>query len=164
MRAMLGVERGREADMAITDPLHAEHEQLMRGVEELRRTGDLIGTVPRHVAQEAVERAIGFLHGELIPHARQEEEFLYPLVARALGSLRSTRTMARDHTEVKRLTGHLERCLEENDEPMMRRLLYGLHHVIRLHFDKEEEIYLPVLEQDLDPKAAEELWRHMHAA
>ena len=150
--------------MAIRDELHAEHDHLMVGVEELRRTGDLIGVVPHQGAQEAVERAIGFLHGRLIPHARKEEEFLYPAVAKALGSPRSTRTMTRDHDEVKRLTGQLERGFEENDEPMTRRLLYGLYHVLRLHFAKEEEIYLPLLEESLDPTTAAELWRAMQAA
>jgi iron-sulfur cluster repair protein YtfE (RIC family) len=150
--------------MTITDRLRAEHDHLMVGVEELRHTGDLIGTVGRDAAQEAVERAIGFLHERLIPHARSEEEFLYPVVARVLGSLRSTRTMVRDHTEVKRLTAQLVRAAEENDEAMMRRLLYGLYHMIRVHFAKEEEIYLPLLEEGLGEVKGEELWHSMHAA
>lgn len=150
--------------MTITDRLHVEHVHLMEGVEGLRRVGDLIGTAPDRVAQEAVEGAIRFLHDQLIPHARREEEFLYPEVARVLGALRATRTMARDHTEVQGLTIHLERALEEKDQRMTRRLLYGLYHVIRLHFAKEEEIYLPLLEESLDETTAQELWRKMQAA
>jgi hemerythrin-like domain-containing protein len=150
--------------MTITDALRTEHEHLMGGIEELRHTGDIVGMVSLEAAQEAVERAVGFLHERLIPHARAEEEFLYPVVARVLGSLRSTRTMARDHAEAKSLTGQLVRAAEENDESMMRRLLYGLYHVIRLHFTKEEEIYLPLLEECLDETEAEELGQKMRAA
>jgi iron-sulfur cluster repair protein YtfE (RIC family) len=150
--------------MTITDHLRAEHDHLMAAIEELRQTGDLIGTVPHEAAQQGVERVLGFLHERLIPHAKSEEQFLYPEVARVLGSLRSTRTMARDHAEVKRLTAQLVRAAEENDEPMIRRLLYGLYHVIQLHFAKEEEIYLPILEEELDEAEAEELWHRMRAA
>jgi iron-sulfur cluster repair protein YtfE (RIC family) len=150
--------------MAIADPLRVEHRHLMLGVEELRHTGDLIGMVSHEVVQEAVERSLAFLQGELIAHARKEEELLYPLVARVLGSLRSTRTMARDHAEVKALADQLARATEVDDRPTMRRLLYGLYHVIRLHFVKEEEIYLPLLEEGLDAADAAKLLRKMHAA
>jgi Hemerythrin HHE cation binding domain len=69
----------------------------------------------------------------------------------------------RDHAEVKTLTNQLVRATEENDEPM-RRLLYGLYHVIRLHFPKEEEIYLPLLEEDLDRAEADQLLHAMGTA
>jgi hemerythrin-like domain-containing protein len=150
--------------MTITTALHAEHVHLMAGLEELRHTGDRIGMDSHEADQEAAERAILFLRDRLIPHARSEEETLYPVVARVLGSLRSTRTMVRDHAEVKTLTNQLVRATEENDEPMMRRLLYGLYHVIRLHFAKEEEVYLPLLEEDLDRAESEELLHAMGTA
>jgi hemerythrin-like domain-containing protein len=150
--------------MSITDPLRTEHRHLMSGVEALRHAGDLVGAVSHEAGLEATERALSFVQRELVPHAENEEEFLYPKVAEALGGPRSTETMARDHAEVKRLAGQLARAAEEDDEPMMSRLLYGLYHVIELHFAKEEEIYLPLLEETLNKHEAEELFRRMHAA
>jgi hemerythrin-like domain-containing protein len=146
--------------MSITDELHTEHQQLMVGVETLRHAGDLIGTVALPAEQEAGERALRFLHDHLIPHARGEEEVLYPMVGMVLESPRSTLTMVRDHSEVAALTEQLERALEEHDQPMMRRLLYGLYHVIKLHFAKEEEIYLPLL-VELDEVKGKSVARHL---
>jgi hemerythrin-like domain-containing protein len=151
----------REDAMTIEDELRVEHDHLMVGVESLRHTGDLIGTVPDRAAQEAGDRALRFLHDHVIPHARAEEDLLYPAVAEVLGTPQSTLTMARDHAEIGLLTGQLERALEENDEPMTRRLLYGLYHVIKLHFAKEEEIYLPLL-AELDEATATGIRRHLH--
>jgi hemerythrin-like domain-containing protein len=147
--------------MSIIDELRREHEHLMEGVESLRHTADLVGTVPMPAPPEAGEQVLRFLHDHLIPHARDEEAVLYPAVEEVLGSPRSTLTMVRDHAEVVALAGQLERALEENDQPMMRRLLYGLYHVIKLHFAKEEEIYLPLL-AELDEVKAKVVARHLH--
>ena len=65
--------------------------------------------------------------------------------------------MSRDHLEVIRLTEELEALrlhlfyapLSEAEEQALRRVLYGLYAIIRLHLAKEEEIYLPILEARL---------------
>jgi iron-sulfur cluster repair protein YtfE (RIC family) len=65
--------------------------------------------------------------------------------------------MSRDHLEVIRLTEELEALrlhlfyapLSESDEQALRRVLYGLYAIVKLHLAKEEEIYLPILEAHL---------------
>jgi hemerythrin-like domain-containing protein len=147
----------------ISQRLREEHQHLLPGIERLRQTGDLIGEVSLQVAKEEVEGVLAFLEGRLIPHAQAEDAFLYPALGRLMGSPRATLTMSRDHVEVGVLTGQLERALEEADVRMLRRLLYGLYHLIRLHFAKEEEIYIPLLNERLSPTEAEELFQRMHA-
>jgi iron-sulfur cluster repair protein YtfE (RIC family) len=39
--------------------------------------------------------------------------------------------------------------VSESDEQALRRVLYGLYAIIKLHLAKEEEIYLPILEARL---------------
>ena len=148
--------------MKNTEPLREEHRHLREGIEQLRAAGDLVGEVAPEVARREVDESLEFLQDRLIPHARSEDAFLYPEVGRLMGSQRSTRTMSRDHIEVGTLTGQLERAVEEGDVRMMRRLLYGLYHLIKLHFAKEEEIYLPLLDDDLSPAEAEDLFHRMH--
>jgi iron-sulfur cluster repair protein YtfE (RIC family) len=46
----------------------------------------------------------------------------------------------------------------------LQRALYGLYAVVRLHFAKEEEVYLPVLDAGLSPEDATEMFRAMHEA
>ena len=36
--------------------------------------------------------------------------------------------------------------MSQSDEQALRRVLYGLYAIIKLHLAKEEEIYLPILE------------------
>jgi hypothetical protein len=43
-------------------------------------------------------------------------------------------------------------------------VLYGLHALVTVHFAKEEETYLPILDEHLDAATAAELFRSMHAA
>jgi iron-sulfur cluster repair protein YtfE (RIC family) len=73
--------------------------------------------------------------------------------------------MSRDHLEVIRLTEELEALrlhlfyapVSESDEQALRRVLYGLHAIIKLHLAKEEEIYLPLLEARLSAEEVDHL-------
>lgn len=149
--------------MSFIAGIQREHHELADGIDALREAGDLIGEQPADVVIERAARALAFLRESLIPHARAEDEHLYPVVAGILGASEATRTMSRDHIEVARLTSHLERALEASDLIAVRRLLYGLYHVVRLHFAKEEELYLPLLEKGL-PKEQEEALVHAMGA
>jgi hypothetical protein len=150
--------------MAISDALRREHLHLHHGNEDLKRLGDGVGRDPVHETVAGVEAAVRFLRGELLPEGRREDELLYPLVGLILGSPRATLTMSWDHAEIERMAGQLARAAEEFDEAMLRRLLYGLYHVIRLHLVKEEELYGPMLDEDLSPDRADEVVRELRAA
>jgi iron-sulfur cluster repair protein YtfE (RIC family) len=150
--------------MGIHDELRREHAHLHHGIEELKRLGDGVGRDPVRETVAGVQAAVRFLHAELLPAGRWDDDVLYPLVGRVLGSPRATLTMSWDHAEVERMAGQLERAAEEFDEPMLRRLLYGLYHVIRLHLVKEEELYGPLLDEALSPDQADELVRGLRAA
>jgi iron-sulfur cluster repair protein YtfE (RIC family) len=148
--------------MNITDPIREEHINLMAGVEALRDAGDLIGEVTADVSRKETARVLEFLREELIPHATREDAHLYPVVARLMESPLATQTMSRDHEEVEVLTRQLEQATRDCDLRLMRRLLYGLYHVVRLHFAKEEHVYLPLLDERLGAEEAQELFLAMH--
>jgi hypothetical protein len=40
-------------------------------------------------------------------------------------------------------------------------VLYGLHHLVKVHFAKEEEVYLPILDERLSPAEAEAMFAAM---
>jgi iron-sulfur cluster repair protein YtfE (RIC family) len=118
---------------------------------------DSIGSAATESIREGVGQAYTFLIHQLIPHAQAEEQVLYPTVGRLLRAVEATETMSRDHLEVIRLTEELEALrlhlfyasVSEADEQALRRVLYGLYAIIKLHLSKEEEIYLPILEARL---------------
>jgi iron-sulfur cluster repair protein YtfE (RIC family) len=156
-----------------TQPLRDEHKELLPHIEALRTVADSVGEVPLPALQQAVSAAHDFLAHHLIPHAQAEEQALYPVVARLMGAPEATQTMSHDHMEVGRLTDELgSLCGRLADGPLteaqtkaLRRVLYGLYTLVKVHFTKEEEVYLPILDARLTGEAARELFAAMeHAA
>ena len=142
-----------------------EHKEMRASIELLRTVADSIGSVETEALREGVGQAYTFLIHRLIPHAQAEEQVLYPTVGRLLRAVEATDTMSRDHLEVIRLTEELEALrlhlfyahLSESDEQALRRILYGLYAIIKLHLAKEEEVYLPILEARLPAKEMDHL-------
>ena len=73
-----------------------------------------------------------------------------------LGGSDPTGSMSRTHVEISHHVRRLGRLLDqlppegpdEDDLMEMRRLLYGLHAILRLHFAQEEEGYLSLAEPE----------------
>lgn len=154
-------------------PLRDEHRALLPHIDQLRTTADRIGAMPRLRLVSDVRSSLDFLERHLRPHALVEDEVLYPEVGRLLGSPLATETMRRDHDAIQRLTAELHRVLAEvqdsgeitrTTQNDMRRLLYGLHALISVHFAKEEDVYLPLVESRLDDSAAARLLDVMRSA
>jgi len=156
----------------LTDPLRAEHAELRPHIQQLRELADAVGELPLSALREGVASAHGFLAHHLIPHAQAEDQALYPIVAQLMGASAATRTMSRDHEEVGRLSAQLDRlratlekdALDASQTKALRRVLYGLNAIIELHFAKEEEIYLPLLDTGLSETSAREMFRSMRSA
>ncbi|WP_158690536.1 hemerythrin domain-containing protein [Streptomyces sp. 142MFCol3.1] len=149
----------------LTQQLHDEHAHLLPHVEALRTTADTVG----HSTTEALCSALAdvqmFLTDHLIPHAEAEDRVLYPVIGRVMGAAEATATMSRDHVEVGRLARELgtlrevvdREGLSDERQVALRRVLYGLYTLVKVHFAKEEEIYLPLLEERLPASEAEKL-------
>ncbi len=156
----------------VMEPLRIEHRALLPHIEDLRKTADGVGTLPVPELRNRVDEVYSFLADHLIPHAEAEDAALYPVVARVMGAAESTATMSRDHAEVGRLTRELNvlrlglsgRARSEAHERGLRRVLYGLYALVRVHFAKEEELYLPLLEAHLTASQAEDMFRAMEEA
>ena len=157
---------------SVMQPLRVEHHALAAHLEYLRRVADEVGEVDGKVTRAAVDDVYDFLVRHLLPHAQAEEEVLYPAVDRILGAAGATATMSRDHVEVIRFTerlGELRGMLRAGQRTPtlvrdLRATLYGLHAIVVLHFAKEEENYVPLLDSALDADAADELFRRMGEA
>ncbi len=156
----------------LTQPLRDEHKELIPHIEMLREVADQIGTAPKSLLMQLVSEASTFLEHHLIPHAQAEEKALYPTVGRLMNAPMATATMSRDHVEIGRLTEELAALVKHNSgtsisasqENDLRRVLYGLYAVVKLHFAKEEEVYLPLLDARLTQEDARKLFEEMEAA
>lgn len=157
----------------LTDHIRIEHDELRPHLEQLRVTADAVGATSIDVLREMTEESLRFLVHDLVPHADTEGEILYETVGQLLGSREATATMSRDHEEVRRLTAELSTLhgglmaghrLTEEASRDLRRVLYGLYAIVRLHFAKEDEVYAALLAARLDESAEEELLKRLTAA
>ncbi len=157
---------------SLTQPLRDEHAELYPHVEILRSAGDAVYESLTTSAHAKIEEAYNFLTRDLLPHAQAEEKALYPVVQKAMGAAQATATMSRDHVEVARLTEELgtlrvhksQLTITSIQAMALRRVLYGLYAVVKLHFTKEEEVYLPLLDAKLSADEARTMFENMEAA
>lgn len=156
----------------LTQPLRDEHKELLPNIELLRTIADAIGEASIASLRRSVDEAYAFLTHHLLAHAQAEERALYPVVGRLMGAPEVTATMSRDHVEVGRLTqelgslrSHLESAsLDVSQDRALRRVLYGLSAVVKVHFAKEEEVYLPILDARLTADEAHQVFEAMERA
>lgn len=151
----------------LTQPLRDEHKELIPHIEQIRQVADSIPEAPLEQIRAGVNEVYEFLAYHLIPHAQAEDAALYPAVQKVLGSRDATRTMSRDHVEVGLYIEELatlQQGLSPQNFKSLQRVLYGLYALVKVHFAKEEEVYLPILEERLSPDEAVELFEAMESA
>jgi hypothetical protein len=132
------------ADIATAHQLRSQHDAMSAVVEQIRAVADSLTTRDHDLAP--AQALLYRLETELLPHERADEELLVPLVARALGGTNATADMSRTHAEIEHFISRLRRLLSgpENgarpeDIIELRRMLYGLYAILRLHNALEEE-------------------------
>ena len=114
---------------------------------------DGLDRLPPPQALAEVAAVHRFLTERLLPHEEAEDALLYPVVAELVGD-DPTAPMSRAHAEIAHLTRLLGGVLadlgpagpEAEDRTDLRRILYGVHAILRLHFAQEEEAYLSLLD------------------
>ncbi len=140
--------------VAVARRFRAEHRTLLPEVKRIRGVADRLGSLPPAAAKSELQQVYEFLTRELLPHEEAEDATAYPVVARIIGGDDPTATMSRAHLEIAHRVRMLGTLLQEipeegpapEDLAELRRILYGLDAILRLHFAQEEETYLPLLD------------------
>jgi iron-sulfur cluster repair protein YtfE (RIC family) len=133
----------------------------MTHVGQIRLAGGEVSDLGIEERRELVGRVLDFLRGTLVPHAEWEEQVLYTAVGELLGDAQATATMTRDHVAIGRMIEALAET-DLDDIARLQELLYGLHALITVHFEKEEEVYLPLLDArpDVAARVMEQVGAH----
>lgn len=151
-----------------TESLRRQHFRLTAGLARMWILMDNLEPGEDHKKPQLL-RAIGFLEKEVTPHAEAEDCFLYPEVGRIMNCHRATATMNMDHEFVSRyireLRGEIDTTFGPAGEGLsaaaaarIRATGHRLGGLLRAHFAKEEELYLPLLAQNM---TAEEIRRRI---
>jgi heavy metal translocating P-type ATPase len=166
LRALRGDRRARRTagpGSHVGDRFRAEHREFAPELARIRTVADRLDLLEPAEAKRELERIREFLVERLPRHEREEEAQVYPVVARLMGGEDPMGSMERAHMEIEhlgRVFGHL---LDDVPDPGpgpddlvdLRRVLYGLHAIVALHFAQEDEQYLPLLEPDGDDAAGD---------
>ncbi|PWB51364.1 MAG: hypothetical protein C3F13_13025 [Anaerolineales bacterium] len=156
----------------LTQPLRDEHKELFPHIESLKLAGLSVHGVLSQASLDLIDESYEFLSAHLLPHAQAEEAALYPAVQKVMGSPYATATMSHDHVEVEQLTRELGAIRDQvsateigaGQANELKRILYGLYTLVKVHFAKEEEVYLPLLDENLTPDDARDLFEAMEEA
>jgi heavy metal translocating P-type ATPase len=122
-----------------------EHAGLRDLAERLRAAGEAIGSAAEAPDFAAIEAR---LRDELLPHQREEERALYPEAARRLGGQDPMAPLIRMHAEIEALAERIAVLLRlaaqpdgrDSAAPELRRTLFALEALLRLHLSVEEEM------------------------
>jgi iron-sulfur cluster repair protein YtfE (RIC family) len=144
-----------------TEPFRHEHEELLEHIEHLAAAARELPALSEGERELLRQRVLGFLRGTLIPHARAEEEVLYPEWARLVGFADAAIPMVHDHEAIVARVDQLA-AADVADVDKLQELLYGLYALITVHFRKEEDLQLPTF--DAAPDVAERVLARMEEA
>ncbi|MGH8928816.1 MAG: heavy metal translocating P-type ATPase [Acidimicrobiia bacterium] len=148
----------------LTRRLRVEHETLIPKLALIQEAADGLDQIPSREAQATLEGIRSLLLDEILPHEAEDERIVYPKLASLLGGNDPLAAMSRTHREIFHLVNSYQRLLADlpvrgpqpADMKDLRRILYSLHAILRLHFDQEEELYFSLNEEYANPVPPEE--------
>ena len=143
---------------------HEHHERLVKQVDRMPRTGDLIDSGQPGELKFAVDETYGFLTELLLPHMDAAERVLYPELERLLQNRHSMTPMRREHdlirAEVKKLgeigKGLGDKPLPPRDAIKLRRSIFQLYARLKIHLS-EELLYADMVEHGASAEREEAL-------
>jgi iron-sulfur cluster repair protein YtfE (RIC family)/uncharacterized membrane protein len=138
--------------------LEAEHAELRPLIAGLQRTADGLDGMEPATIRSSVEALVDRLEVKLLAHEQEEETRIYPMLSKAMGDGDPMAVLSGAHREIFHLVRLLRRQTsalaadgaDPDDLRDIRRVLYGLHAILSLHMDQEEEIYQTIA----DPAAS----------
>lgn len=129
------------------ETLREQHREFVSSTEQIRHVADAVGDVPLAELREGICEVYESLVRDLIPHAMAEDQA--PL-AQVTGRLNRrapvTDPLTREHLEIAQLMDELDALRWElayplisgHQEQALRRVLYGLYALMRVHVVGEE--------------------------
>lgn len=157
---------------SVADASHEHHERLLAVLDGLPALAAMLDEQPRPPRLDERFRTIETaLTDTLLPHLEWVEATLYPRLDEIMGERHSMAQMRAEHADIRglieRLTSFGQALEAEALGPAgtvgLRRVLYRLYALLKVHLAEEEE-YLRVLERTLSDDEQAELVRGLERA
>ena len=139
--------------------VHQHHERLMRNVDRIPATADLIGEAQPAEISLALGQTSAFLTDLLLPHMEATEHAVYPELERLFQNRHSMSPMRREHAEIRARVREIdqlriaaaERSLSLTQQTQLRRALFTLYALMKIHL-AEELLYAEIIETGATPE------------
>ncbi|WOX05604.1 heavy metal translocating P-type ATPase [Microbulbifer pacificus] len=133
----------------LADRLRLQHSELQPVLDRLEQACNTLNGGLHLSATNEINAVSRVIRDELLPHEREDEEQLYPTLAAMVRGFDPMGAMSHTHREIFRLARRFEQLADDlagvqPDELQLqelRRLLFSLIAIVRLHFAQEEELY-----------------------
>lgn len=140
--------------MKPTHALREEHDMLVQKIQEFEEVLDVLPRLPQEDLQRVVREQVTFLQKEIKDHAAAEEKYLYTEVDYLCGHCRdagvkTSATMEIDHEYIGAYIDRLAEIafsIQIDNLAAFQRAGWELVAILKLHFDKEERVYLSLLD------------------
>ena len=126
--------------MKITEVLVAEHAIFLGVFEQIQRA------LPGCATLSELRRMAGIVEGLLRPHGETEANLAYVALDQALAERGPVDRLYQDHEEID---SRFHKLQSARDLPEAMRLLTEAVAAMRTHFEHEERVDFPLLEQTL---------------
>jgi len=152
LRALMPVRRPRMrgvVDVQLIRELREEHRSIDAGIDRLREVADRLDGNDAAATERLLAEVRTLIDDVLIPHEREDERRVYPLLGAALRGDDPLGPLSRAHHELE-LQARAFATLHEHmtaggpsvaERQEFQRVLYGLHSILRLHNAQEEELF-----------------------
>lgn len=143
---------------------HEHHERLGGHVDHLPELAELLLHATAEELEPRLAEVDDLFHHLLLPHMDAAEANLYPQLERLMQNRHSMTPMRHEHDLVRRRIAEYEalrakfqgRRPNVSEAVAMRRILYRVYALIKIHL-VEEEIYMHLVDRGVEPEAAEVL-------
>jgi hypothetical protein len=146
-----------EDEFMVVSTGHQHHAALVPHIDALRELADEAHDMAPDEVVRQLSTELAFVQDQLLPHMEMAEHTLYPQLELLLGDPQAMEPMRREHLQVRRFVKELEglrsRLAERGtglllrDEFRLRRVLYRVYSMMRVHLH-EEEHYLAIIDHN----------------
>jgi len=139
----------RTMPVATATSLQADHAQLEPTLDRLREIADALDHADGPGAVALISDADRIVTDRIVAHEQDDENRIYPRVAKYLADLHGLGAMSRAHREIIHLSRLLRRLAEglrpEDIDPYLirdaQRVVESIEALVRIHNAQEEDIY-----------------------
>jgi hypothetical protein len=157
--------------LSLPDTSHEHHALIEPRVDRLPELAEMIGRVTPEEFSASFQEECSFIIGRLVPHMEAIETALYGRLERVMEGRHSMAPMRHEHEQLRALFASLcryaelvaEGTMSPADEIGLRRVLYRLYAMLKVHL-AEEELYLGVLDRNLSAEEKDALAKRLDHA